>query len=55
MPEYQKQRMEICNSCERVNQTIKVCTLCGCFMPAKTLIKSTYCPDTPPRWTVIKD
>ena len=48
-------RMTICNSCEHFRNILKVCKLCGCFMPAKTMISGSYCPDTPPRWIAVND
>lgn len=38
-------RYEICKGCENFNETFKSCKLCGCFMPAKVLLKSSKCPD----------
>jgi hypothetical protein len=39
-----EQRMAICNGCEHLGPIIKVCKLCGCFMPAKTLLPFAECP-----------
>jgi hypothetical protein len=50
MLDFQQERMSICESCDKFNQTIRVCTLCGCFMPLKTTFKLMACPDTPPKW-----
>lgn len=36
-------RMSICSSCEHISIT-KQCKLCGCFMPAKTLLANAGCP-----------
>lgn len=44
-------RYSICNSCPDFNQTVKTCNLCGCFMVAKTKIKSSTCPAN--RWLPI--
>ena len=38
-----KNRMDICSSCEHFAIT-KQCKLCGCFMPAKTLLSNAACP-----------
>jgi len=35
---------DICKQCENFNSTIKVCELCGCFMPAKAFLPGTECP-----------
>ena len=37
------QRIEICESCDRLN-SIKVCKQCNCFMPLKTWLKTKKCP-----------
>ena len=42
--EESKSRMEICNSCDRLMQPVKVCKECYCFMPAKVLIPIVECP-----------
>jgi len=41
--EMSKNRMTICNSCEHLNG-IKACSICKCFMPAKTAIPFAACP-----------
>jgi hypothetical protein len=45
-----KERYDKCKSCENFLKLIRVCKLCGCFMPAKTALSSATCPDDPPRW-----
>jgi hypothetical protein len=50
-----EQRMAICNGCEHLGPIIKVCKLCGCFMPAKTMINGSTCPATPPKWISVTD
>ena len=35
-------RINICRSCE--HYVLMVCKKCGCFMPAKTRIRSARCP-----------
>ena len=35
-------RVETCNNCE--NQKLNVCTLCGCFIPAKVRLTVSSCP-----------
>jgi hypothetical protein len=39
-----KQRYQICKQCEVRNKTLNVCTICGCFLPAKTVLKKSSCP-----------
>lgn len=36
-------RERVCKECDRLNK-IKVCKACGCFIPAKTLLKHDECP-----------
>lgn len=43
-PDIQKQRFEICLSCEHLYKTLNTCKQCGCFMPAKTWIPGVKCP-----------
>jgi len=43
-PEVQQKRIDICNSCEVQNKATKVCTACGCFLPAKTRLLQSTCP-----------
>lgn len=42
--DYSRERYDICKQCTHFKNTIKVCSICYCFMPGKTLIKSTSCP-----------
>ena len=37
-------RMDICKECDRYNSKVKSCKECGCFMPAKVLLKKSFCP-----------
>ena len=39
-----RRRMDICRSCDRLNNITKTCKECGCFMPAKTKIPNESCP-----------
>lgn len=48
-------RMNICRACTHFGTIMKTCALCNCFMPAKTLIKSSSCPDNPPKWIAVND
>jgi hypothetical protein len=48
-------RMRICKACPNFGPIMKTCSLCSCFMPAKTLIKSSSCPDNPPKWIAVND
>lgn len=52
---YNDDRMYICKTCEHFGNILKICKLCGCFLPAKTLIKDSECPAVPPRWTKITE
>jgi hypothetical protein len=38
------QRYDICKSCERFLNPIKMCRECGCNMPLKTWLKDAECP-----------
>lgn len=42
-------RLDICNSCDNFNKTIKICKQCGCYMPAKSMFASANCPED--KWT----
>lgn len=37
-------RLNICLSCEHLNQRLVKCKKCGCFMKLKTTLKSAKCP-----------
>ena len=37
-------RMDICKGCDRFNKHTKMCKECSCFMPAKVLLKKSFCP-----------
>jgi len=39
-----KNRLDTCMSCENFIQITKQCKLCGCFMPAKTMLADAECP-----------
>ena len=38
-------RLSVCSSCNKYNNRTKRCTLCGCFMHAKTRIRGAKCPE----------
>lgn len=40
----QQNRIQICNSCEDFNSKTTQCRKCGCFMSAKTRLKTASCP-----------
>lgn len=40
----QQSRIDICKSCEYFNSKTTQCRHCGCFMSAKTKLKSGSCP-----------
>lgn len=44
--EIKKYRKSICNGCSK--KKLSVCTLCGCFLPAKQTVSIFSCPDN--RW-----
>jgi len=48
----QKFRIEICNSCEHLFSPTRNCKKCGCFVDAKTRIKSSSCPIA--KWPAVK-
>jgi len=39
-----KDRYSICKSCESFQPLLKICSQCGCFMPAKVTLAAAYCP-----------
>ncbi len=39
-----KQRYTECVNCEVRNKTLNICTICGCFLPAKTKLEKSECP-----------
>jgi hypothetical protein len=41
----QKERLDICKSCEYFFPPTFSCIKCGCFLKAKTLIKDQNCPE----------
>jgi PHP family Zn ribbon phosphoesterase len=51
-PQFSKDRLDECNKCEkRVSNPFndsekekKWCGQCGCFIPAKVLVKTEHCP-----------
>jgi hypothetical protein len=45
------QRYEICKNCNQLNNIVKICNVCNCFMPAKVTLSSSYCPKS--KWGVI--
>jgi hypothetical protein len=40
----QESRISTCNSCEYFNDKTTQCRQCGCFMSAKTRLKTSSCP-----------
>jgi len=51
--QYSEIRFQICKSCSHFGKILKTCNLCGCFLPGKVLIKSSVCPDNPPKWVAV--
>jgi len=41
---FSKQRMAICESCPKMKEN-KICGVCGCFLPIKTLWVTESCPE----------
>ena len=37
-------RVEICKTCEKYNEPIRLCTECNCIVPAKALGVEQKCP-----------
>lgn len=42
-------RLDICAACEHYRDS--QCTICHCFVAAKTIIAREECPDRPKRWS----
>lgn len=42
--EQAKARMDICRQCPHMQQVIRVCQSCGCFLPAKVKFAMSSCP-----------
>jgi hypothetical protein len=38
-----KERVDFCKNCEYIT-SMRTCSKCGCFMPAKTLLPFMKCP-----------
>lgn len=43
-PEIQKERMDICLSCDKLYRPTSSCKVCGCFMQLKTWMPDQKCP-----------
>ena len=39
-----KERYQICKACDKLNYTLRTCSICNCFMPLKTLLPHAKCP-----------
>lgn len=39
-----EERLKICDQCEHFDKSTTKCKKCGCFMFAKTMFMSAYCP-----------
>lgn len=42
IPDHAKRRAEVCSGCDKNKKNI--CSECGCYIPAKTLVTGEYCP-----------
>ena len=43
-----EQRLTICRSCGKLQNGM--CSICGCFVEARTATAQQTCPDAPSRW-----
>lgn len=43
-PEIYEQRIDICKNCDMLNEEIKMCKRCGCFVYIKARIVKSKCP-----------
>jgi hypothetical protein len=43
-------RLSRCMGCGKYDKETKKCTLCHCFVSAKTRLRAESCPDQPPKW-----
>lgn len=43
-PDVQKQRFDLCLSCDKLYTPTKTCKVCGCFMQIKTWMPHQKCP-----------
>lgn len=50
-PEIQQERIDICNSCEKLYKPTYTCKACGCFMNVKTWMGGVSCPLK--KWTAV--
>ena len=39
-----KERMSVCKSCDRYQDDIQICEICGCYMLLKTTMANMKCP-----------
>lgn len=39
-----EERRQHCQACEMRNKTLNTCTICGCYIPAKTRLEEASCP-----------
>jgi len=51
-PEIQKERYDICLSCEKLYKPTSTCKICGCFMQVKTWLPGEACPLG--KWKAVK-
>ena len=49
-----KDRYSICKSCESFQPLLKICSQCGCFMPAKVTLAAAYCPSKNGKNVIVK-
>jgi hypothetical protein len=43
--ELRQSRLKICKSCENFVTKIKICSKCGCYVPAKVTFAESHCPE----------
>lgn len=39
-----RQRLDICQACDRFQEKTQTCEICGCYMPLKTTMANMECP-----------
>ena len=52
-PKQYLKRLETCRTCIHYIKQTRRCGLCQCYMPIKAKMKTTVCPDKPPRWDLM--
>lgn len=42
--EVAQQRFDVCLQCDARDEALNICTICSCYLPAKTKLKDATCP-----------